>query len=180
MTPKTSHSTGTSNEPSHDVPPPLCMVSTFYPPYSFGGDGMHIYRLSNELARRGHTVDVFYCEDSFLLMNGGHPAAVFPNHERVRLRPLKSSVGMLSPLITQQTGVPFFKAELKKALEEDKFDVIHYNNMSLIGIKALGYGSAIKLYTAHEHWLVCPMHVLWKFNREVCTGKLNLSKLMER
>ncbi len=20
----------------------------------------------------------------------------------------------------------------------------------------------------HEHWLVCPMHVLWKFNRELC------------
>jgi glycosyltransferase involved in cell wall biosynthesis len=147
------------------------MVSTFYPPYSFGGDGMHIYRLSNELARRGHSVDVFYCEDSFLLMNGGRPTAEFPNHERVRLRPLRSGVGMLSPLITQQTGVPFFKGELKKALEKDNYDVIHYNNMSLIGIKSLSYGTAIKLYTTHEHWLVCPMHVLWKFNREVCTKK---------
>ncbi|MEO8042854.1 MAG: glycosyltransferase, partial [Acidobacteriota bacterium] len=44
-------------------------------------------------------------------------------------------------------------------------------NMSLIGINALKYGSAIKLYTTHEHWLICPMHVLWKFNREVCTKK---------
>lgn len=149
----------------------FCMVSTFYPPYSFGGDGMHIYRLSNELARRGHSVDVFYCEDSFVMMNGVHPTAEFPNHDRVRLRPLKSRVGMLSPLITQQTGLPIFKSELKKALEEDKYDVIHYNNMSLIGIKALSYGSAVKLYTAHEHWLVCPMHVLWKYNREVCTEK---------
>ncbi|MGD9564400.1 MAG: glycosyltransferase family 4 protein [Pyrinomonadaceae bacterium] len=149
----------------------FCMVSTFYPPYSFGGDGMHIYRLSNELARRGHSVDVFYCEDSFVMMNGGHPTAEFPNHESVKLRPLKSGVGMLSPLITQQTGLPFFKSELKRALEEDNYDVIHYNNMSLIGIKALSYGSAIKLYTAHEHWLVCPMHVLWKYNREVCTEK---------
>jgi glycosyltransferase involved in cell wall biosynthesis len=45
--------------------------------------------------------------------------------------------------------------------------------MSLIGITALSYGSqdAVKLYTAHEHWLVCPMHVLWKFDREVCTKK---------
>lgn len=149
----------------------FCMVSTFYPPYSFGGDGMHIYRLSNELARRGHSVDVFYCEDSFVMMNGSHPTAEFPNHERVTLRPLKSGVGILSPLITQQTGIPFFKGDLKKALQEDKYDVIHYNNMSLIGIKALGYGSAVKLYTAHEHWLVCPMHVLWKYNREVCTKK---------
>jgi glycosyltransferase involved in cell wall biosynthesis len=44
--------------------------------------------------------------------------------------------------------------------------------MSLIGITALSYGSeAVKLYTTHEHWLVCPMHVLWKFDREVCTQK---------
>jgi glycosyltransferase involved in cell wall biosynthesis len=24
------------------------------------------------------------------------------------------------------------------------------------------------MYTTHEHWLICPMHVLWKFNREPC------------
>lgn len=149
----------------------FCMVSTFYPPHNFGGDGMHVYRLSNELARRGHSVDVFYCEDSYLMMNGKHPTGVFPNHERVTLHPLKSGKGFLSPLATQQTGVPFFKRKLKDALENNGYDVIHYNNMSLMGIKALSYGSAVKLYTAHEHWLVCPMHVLWKFNREVCTKK---------
>jgi len=151
------------------------MVSTFYPPFNFGGDGMHVYRLSNELARRGHTVDVFYCEDSFLFMNGTPPTSTFPNHRRITLYPLKSSVGFLSPLTTHQTGVPFFKGKLKEALEGNNYDVIHYNNMSLIGIKALSYGSAIKLYTMHEHWLVCPMHVLWKNNREVCTKPSCLS-----
>lgn len=132
---------------------------------------MHIYRLSNELARRGHSVDVFYCEDSYLMLNGQPPTGVFQNHERVHLHPLRSGLGILSPLITQQTGVPFLKHKLKTSLSENDYDVIHYNNMSLIGITALSYGSAIKLYTAHEHWLVCPMHVLWKFNREVCTKK---------
>lgn len=152
----------------------FCMISTFYPPYNFGGDGMHIYRLSNELARRGHTVDIFHCEDAFLMMNGGKtPTGNFPNHENITVQGLKSNKGFLSPLLTQQTGRPFFKGAIKKALEENNYDVIHYNNMSLIGITALSYGSgeAVKLYTAHEHWLVCPMHVLWKFNREVCTEK---------
>lgn len=132
---------------------------------------MHIYRLSNELARRGHFVDVFHCEDAFLLLNKKAPTAEFPNHPNIKVHGLKSSKGFLSPLLTQQTGVPFFKGELKTALENNGYDVIHYNNMSLIGITALSYGSAIKLYTAHEHWLVCPMHVLWKYNREVCTTK---------
>ena len=147
------------------------MVSTFYPPYSFGGDAMHIYRLSNELARRGHLVDVFHCEDAFLLLNKKQPTASFPNHPNITVHRLKSDKGMLSPLLTQQTGAPVFKKQLKKALEQNGYDVIHYHNMSLIGITALSYGKAIKLYTTHEHWLVCPMHVLWKFNREVCTKK---------
>ena len=147
----------------------FCMVSTFYPPFNFGGDGMHIYRLSNELARRGHSVDVFHCEDSFMLLNGAAPTGDFPNHPNVNVIGMKSGKGFLSPLLTQQTGVPIFKRQLKDALENNGYDVIHYHNMSLVGIGALKYGSAIKLYTTHEHWLICPMHVLWKFNREVCT-----------
>jgi glycosyltransferase involved in cell wall biosynthesis len=147
------------------------MVSTFYPPYNFGGDGMHIYRLSNELAARGHSVDVYHCEDSFLLLNKKQPTGEFPNHPNVKVHGLRSAVGAASPFLTQQTGVPFFKSKIKNALENGNYDVIHYHNMSLIGIRALSYGKAVKLYTAHEHWLVCPMHVLWKYNREVCKSR---------
>jgi hypothetical protein len=32
----------------------FCMATTFYPPYSYGGDAVHVYRLTNELARLGH------------------------------------------------------------------------------------------------------------------------------
>jgi len=55
---------------------------------------------------------------------------------------LKSGAGFLSPLLTQKTGIPFFKKELKERLENERYDVIHYHNMSLIGITALSYGSS--------------------------------------
>ncbi len=135
---------------------------------------MNVYRLSNELARRGHRVDVFHCGDAYALLQISGVKGDYPNHPNVTVNRLKSRAGFLSPLLTQQTGIPFFKKELKNSLESGKYDVIHYHNMSLIGITALSYGSsgtAVKLYTTHEHWLVCPMHVLWKFNREVCTKK---------
>jgi glycosyltransferase involved in cell wall biosynthesis len=147
------------------------MVTTFYPPYNFGGDGMHVYRLSNELAGRGHHVDVFHCEDAYLMLNGGRPAGEFPNHENVKVHGLKSRFGPLSPIATQQTGSALFKRHLKSELKAGRYDVIHYHNISLMGITALSFGTAVKLYTTHEHWLVCPMHVLWKFNREVCSSK---------
>jgi glycosyltransferase involved in cell wall biosynthesis len=90
---------------------------------------------------------------------------------------INSRAGFLSVLLTQQTGAPFFKKKhiLKGMLENNGYDIIHYHNMSLIGITALKYGNAVKLYTTHEHWLVCPMHVLWKYNREVCKKRSCLS-----
>ncbi len=129
----------------------FCMVTTFYPPYNFGGDGIFVRRLSNALARRGHRVDVFHCADAYELMNKSGVKGDYSNHPNVKVIRLKSRAGFLSPLLTQQTGVPFFKKELKNNLENGGYDVIHYHNMSLIGITALSYGSAaaVKLYTMH-------------------------------
>jgi glycosyltransferase involved in cell wall biosynthesis len=146
----------------------FAMVTTFYPPYHFGGDAMYIYRLSHALASRGHSVDVFHDVDAYRLARSRPPAHSFEGHPRVRVFPMKSAVGFLSPLATQQTGKPLFKPLVRARLASGEYDVIHYHNMSLIGSAALGYGEAVKLYTTHEHWLICPMHVLWKFDREPC------------
>ena len=143
------------------------MITTFYPPYSFGGDGIFIYRLSNELAGRGHRVDVIHCLDAYRLKANSH-SGPWPNHPNIKVYKLKSRSASFSSLYTQQTGVPYFRKTIKNCLENNKYDVIHYHNISLIGIAALKYGRAIKLLTLHEYWLVCPTHVLWKYNREPC------------
>jgi hypothetical protein len=43
----------------------ICMVTTFYPPFNFGGDGITVRRLVNTLAERGHHVEVVHCVDAF-------------------------------------------------------------------------------------------------------------------
>jgi glycosyltransferase involved in cell wall biosynthesis len=57
-------------------------------------------------------------------------------------------------------------------MDSKAYDVIHYHNTSLLGPAVLTFepkrGVALKLYTTHEHWLVCPTHVLWKFGSRVC------------
>jgi hypothetical protein len=47
-----------------DRPLRFCMITTFYPPYNFGGDGIFVHCLSNELARPGHYVDGIHCIDA--------------------------------------------------------------------------------------------------------------------
>ena len=149
----------------------FCMVTTFYPPYSFGGDGMFVYRLSNLLAERGHSVDVIHCRDAYYAQQAKEPIGDWPNHPRITVHSLKSKAGILSPLLAQQLGIPGLQAgKIKRILDKGRFDVIHYHNISLVGgPRVLEYGRAIKLYTTHEYWLVCPTHVLFKFNREACT-----------
>src|SRR5690242_21024676 len=79
---------------------------------------------------------------------------------------------MLSPLATHLTGRPVFKSSRLRAILEQPFDVIHYHNISLVGgPDVLRYGRAIKLYTLHEYWLICPTHMLFKFGRKVCTER---------
>jgi glycosyltransferase involved in cell wall biosynthesis len=147
----------------------FCMITTFSPPYTFGGDGIFVHRLSNELAKRGHHVDVIHSVDAYRLLAHGEPKGVYEDHSNVSVHGLKSRFGFLSPLATHQTGAPFFKlAQIQKILDKG-FDVIHYHNISLVGgPKIMEYGKAIKLYTMHEYWLVCPMHLLFRFNKALC------------
>jgi glycosyltransferase involved in cell wall biosynthesis len=147
----------------------FCMITTFYPPYNFGGDGIFVQRLSNELARRGHFVDVIHCIDAYQLKGHRTPEKSANDHQNVTIHGLRSRFGFMSPLATHQTGFPLFKsARIQKILNQG-FDVIHYHNISLVGGPGiLTYGQGIKLYTMHEYWLVCPTHALFKYNRAAC------------
>ena len=148
------------------------MISTFYPPYNFGGDGIFIYRLSNMLAENGHTVDIVHCTDAYHILEKKAPKIKYKHHDNVNVHSLKSTFGGISPLLTQQTGRSFLKKKkIKELIEEKEFDVINYHNISLIGLEVVKLGNAIKIYTTHEHWLVCPMHVLWKYDNSVCEKK---------
>jgi glycosyltransferase involved in cell wall biosynthesis len=149
----------------------FCMVTTFYPPYHFGGDATYVHRLASELGRRGHSVDVVHDLDSYYLLHAGEPSLDYRPSDNVTVHRLKSPLGPISPLATQQTGLPLFKPQLRRLLESGEHDVINFHNMSLIGPGAFSYGHAIKLYTIHEQWLVCPMHLLWKFGRRLCDSR---------
>ena len=148
------------------------MISIYYPPYGFGGDAIYLHRLCSELVRDGHQVDVIHCADSYHMFVPNVDPSAFPVSEGVTVHTLQSGAGMLSPLLSHQTGRPFLKrGKIARILSSKRFDVIHYHNVSLFGPGVLAIEPpypVVKLYTAHEHWLVCPMNVLWKNNARVC------------
>ncbi len=148
-------------------------ITTFYPPYSFGGDAIYVSRLANALAADGHQVDVIHCVDSYELLSGKRIAPCPErSHTNLNVYGLRSGFGALSPLLTQQTGSPILKrGQIEKIVKGKRYDVVHFHNISLFGPAILNLtpnDNVIKLYTALEYWLVCPTHMLWKFNQRVC------------
>ncbi len=145
------------------------MVGTYYPPYHFGGDAVFIQSLARALVARGHQVEVVHCEDAYRL-RAGAAQPVAAGDDGITIHRLRSSFGALSPLITQQISSPGLKTSALKQIFERNFDVVNFHNISLIG----GLGilpmsrAAVNLYTLHEHWLLCPMHIFWKNGRQAC------------
>ncbi|MEP6690221.1 MAG: glycosyltransferase family 4 protein [Gemmatimonadaceae bacterium] len=155
----------------------FCMITTFYPPHSFGGDGVAVQALARGLVARGHQVSVIYDADAYLALGGTTPAlaprAEPAQPDGVTVHALRSRAGALSLLLTQQIGRPVVNGRvIARLVEQGRYDVVHFHNVSLVGgpgvLSAGRAAGAVTLYTAHEHWLVCPTHVLWRHNREPC------------
>jgi glycosyltransferase involved in cell wall biosynthesis len=151
----------------------FAFVTTFYPPHNFGGDGIGAQRWARALVRRGHHVTVICDADVYELLRTGPAPAHVVEEEGITVHRLRTRIAPLSVLLTHQAGRPVVNgARIRRILSDGSFDVIDYHNVSAIGGPGvLGMGSAIKLYTAWEHWLVCPSHVLWRHDREACTGR---------
>jgi len=149
----------------------FCMLTTFYPPYSFGGDAVGIQRLSRALVRRGHHVTVIHDADAFNSLHRGVEPTPVPSDEGVEVVGLNSGLGIVSPLLTQQFGRPVVNSDrIASLLSQGDYDVVNFHNVSLVGGPGLfRFGrDAVTIYMAHEHWLICPMHVLWRHGRELC------------
>jgi glycosyltransferase involved in cell wall biosynthesis len=145
----------------------FCYVTTFYPPYNFGGDGLTSMRQAEALAEQGHEVDVVFLPGAFELLSGTSPK-VPARESKVRTHGFRNRFEKLSLLGAQQSGRPLGKAKALKEFLSSGFDVIHFHNISLWGPEILSYGNAVKLLTLHEYWLICPTHVMFRFNRQAC------------
>jgi glycosyltransferase involved in cell wall biosynthesis len=150
----------------------ICMITTFYPPYHTGGCGIHVHQLSNSLSQQGHQVEVIHCVNSYFTKRRTERKGRYEKHPKLKVHRIKSRAGRIAPALTYLTGYPLLVGKEIKRILSKGFDVIHYHNISLFGGPAvLSFGDAIKLFTLHTYWLICPTHYLWKFNYKICRIK---------
>ena len=119
------------------------MVTTFYPPRSFGGDAVAVQSLARALVRAGHDVTVVCDDDAFRTLSRRRDAPPPEANDGIVVHRLRSAFGAVAVALTQQTGRPLVHGEtLDRLLGEGNFDVIHFHNLSLVGgPAALAYGT---------------------------------------
>ncbi len=149
----------------------FAMITTFYPPYCTNDDGYDVQRWARALTARGHSVDVIHDTDAYRLLTG-HVPEIPIEDDGIRVHRLRSPRKFKSTLGVQQLGRPTTHRERLEELLVGRYDVIHYHNISLIGGPGVwALGSGIKLHTAHDFWLACAGHNLWRNNEELCDAK---------
>lgn len=156
------------------VRPRILFFTTFYPPYAFGGDGISVQRTAMALAARGADVTVIHDKDAYLSLADKQPdEPEVTSTDGLEVVGLKSRLGIVSSLIAQQTGQALVhRRQLRSLMTRLRPDVIWHNNVSLMGAPGiLGLEAPLRVYEAHEHWLVCPTHVLWRHRREPCEAR---------
>jgi glycosyltransferase involved in cell wall biosynthesis len=146
------------------------MVTTFYPPFSYGGDATYVRSLAKALVEQGHDVDVIASTEAYLVRSKDNDQVVPSWEDGVTVHRIRSSARLLAPLVSQQTGLPGFHGPALKRFFATPFDVLHFHNVSLMGGPGvLRMGQArVRLMSLHDHWLICPTHVLWKNRSRAC------------
>ncbi|NUT00298.1 MAG: glycosyltransferase [Sphingomonas sp.] len=147
------------------------MVTTFYPPFSYGGDATYVRSLARSIASLGHEVEVIASTNAYRVHSRYQPDLhEMTIEDGIKVHRLNHPAGILAPLVSHQTGFPGLHGIALEAFLAEPFDVLHFHNISLMGAPGvLGMGEArARLLSLHDHWLVCPTHVLWKNRSRAC------------
>src|SRR5439155_623957 len=145
------------------------MTAAFYPPYHLGGDANHVRYLAEALVAQGHEVHVEY-SPAALALKRGRPDTHDGGDGGVIRHPIPALTGRFQPLGAWIFGAPAsVRRHHHELVESVRPDVIHYHNLSLLGLALIDVpSSALKMYTAHDYWVRCPRNDLFKFNRRLC------------
>jgi glycosyltransferase involved in cell wall biosynthesis len=146
------------------------MVTTFYPPFSYGGDATYVRNLAKCVAALGHEVEVIASTDAYFVRSSDQGQPDTTVEDGITVHRLRHPAGILAPLVSHQTGRPALHAPALASFFAEAFDVLHFHNISLMGAPAvLGMGECrARLLSLHDHWLICPTHVLWKNRSHAC------------
>lgn len=142
-------------------------TTSYYPPYHLGGDAIHVKYLAEELQRKGHEIHILHSLDAYNVKRKNTPKS--NRNEGIYTYPVKTQFSSSSYAAYMLGNSQVITKKFDDLLKEIKPDVVHHNNISLLGYNLLKKRSNyINLFTAHDCWLVCQQNNLLKNGAELC------------
>src|SRR5207249_1479476 len=118
------------------------MTAAFYPPYHLGGDANHVRYLAEALSAQGHEVHVEY-SPAALALKRGRPDFEDGGDGGVIRHPIPAATGRFQPLGAWIFGAPpSVRRHHHELVDEVRPDVIHYHNLSLLGLELIDVPSS--------------------------------------
>ena len=158
----------------------FAIVTTNYPPYAQGEEGLSIQWLARALALRGHVVEVVHDTDTYRARTGQLPGTPERDHG-IRVHRLRG--GRAQPFgafRARLSGQPPAYADRLKEILSGRFDVIHFHDIAPIGGSALwSIGAGVKLQSADDYWMVCPKGDLNRRGAQACKAPTCARCLLE-
>src|SRR3989344_2047306 len=140
---------------------------SFYPPYSLGGDGVHVKYLAEALVKKGHQVYVLTSLDAYRFKRDDFNKKIVEdgNVKVFRIKTKYYNWHCFSNYTFSSSELVM--EEFKRLINEIKPDVVHHHNISLLGWNILKkIGNYKNIYTAHDYWLICPKYDLLREFKE--------------
>jgi glycosyltransferase involved in cell wall biosynthesis len=146
------------------------LSSTHFPPYHLGGDAIFVQYLSEELAKRGHDVHVFYNPAWYqFLRKGDIKKDSGQGLQGVTRHPMTKSGRRYEPALALSFGWSGrAETELSDLVSRLKPDVVHWHNTRGFIGRPYSFSGSSSLFTAHDYTLICPRSNLLKPGMRLC------------
>ncbi len=155
----------------------ILLVAHNFVPYAHAGVEIYTYRLAKEMIAQGKNVSVF-----FPVIKDGiqEPYIEKSIYNGIACFQLMTSTFGLMQLQESKTEVLF-----QEFISSQHFDVIHFQHIFKLPLTLLaiaGDSEARVLFTAHDHYLVCPRINLIRGDGRLCDGPTipNCSKCLDK
>lgn len=145
------------------------MVSTYYPPLTLGGDAYFVKYLSEELAKKGHEVHVFYSPGAYDLMRPGRTPVGDAEGGRI----VRHGHSFRHPKLEILSSLAFGHGQnsvrgFETVRRSVKPDIVHWHNTRGFIGEPIPTNGATNLLTAHDYYMICPRANLLRPNMSAC------------
>lgn len=162
----------------------ICMISNLYPPFIMGGAEIVVENTANELVKRGHQVFVITSsQENKVTIDEIDGVNVYRIPNLNVSTPYNFSSNIFVTKVVYyilNLWSPRAYTKVSRILHDEMPNLVHVHNYKGISLSIFHAIKTIKIpviFTAHDHFLICPYNSLLKRSGAICSNPKLVCKM---